>query len=233
MPPMKRTSPPMPSSTVWMTESAGRHILLLGATGLVGSQVLQQLLADDRVGRITAPTRRALGMTDARLHNPVVDFDALPADAAWWAADAVICCLGTTRKQAGSLAAFVAIDRDLVLATAAMARAAGTPCLAFNSATGADAGSLFAYNRTKGQTEDGLRAQGWPSLTFVRPGLIGGERAQRRPAEHAAGVVLGLLHPLLPRRWRINPAGHIAAALVQAAVTAAPGQTVIDSAALA
>jgi len=215
-----------------MTEFSGRHVLLLGATGLVGSHVLQQLLADARVGRITAPTRRALGIHDARLHNPVVDFDALPVDADWWAADALICCLGTTRKQAGSLAAFVRIDRDLVLATAALARAAGTPCLAFNSATGADPGSLLAYNRTKGQAEDGLRAQGWPSLTLLRPGLIGGERAQRRPAEHAAGVVLAALHPLLPRRWRINPASHIAAALVQAALAAAPGETVVDSAAL-
>lgn len=216
-----------------MTDPAGRHVLLLGATGLVGGQVLQRLLADGRVGRITAPARRALGIADARLHNPVVDFDDLPADAPWWAADALVCCLGTTRRQAGSLDAFVAVDRDLVLATAALARAAGTPCLAFNSATGADVHSWLAYNRTKGQTEAGLRAQGWPSLVIVRPGLIGGERAVRRPGEHAAGLVLGALQGLLPRRWRISPAGNIAAALVEGALRACPGETVVEAAALA
>lgn len=216
-----------------MTESSGQHVLLLGATGLVGSQVLGMLLADRRVARVTAPTRRALGRTDTGLHNPLLDFDALPAQAGWWAADALVCCLGTTRKQAGSLAAFVRVDRDYVLSAAALARAAGTPCCVLNSATGADPASRLAYNRTKGQAEAGLRAQGWPSLVLVRPGLIGGERAQRRPAEHAAGLLLQALGPVLPRAWRINPAANIAAALVQAALTAPAGEQVIGAADLA
>ncbi|MGN0859450.1 MAG: NAD(P)H-binding protein [Stenotrophomonas sp.] len=216
-----------------MTDPAGQRVLLLGATGLVGGHVLQQLLAEPRVAQVSAPTRRALALTHARLHNPVVDFAALPADAAWWAADAVICCLGSTRKQAGSLAAFIRVDRDHVLAAAALARAAGTPCFVLNSAVGADPSSRFAYNRTKGEVEAGLRAQGWPALVLVRPGLIGGERAQRRPAEHAAGVLLEALGPLLPRAWRINPAGNIAAAMVEAALTAAPGESVIGAAELA
>ncbi|KRG76556.1 NAD-dependent dehydratase [Stenotrophomonas ginsengisoli] len=215
-----------------MTESSGQHVLLLGATGLVGSRVLGMLLADRRVARVTAPTRRALGCTDTRLHNPLLDFAALPA-AQWWAADAVICCLGTTRKQAGSLAAFVRVDRDYVLAAAVLARAAGTPCFVLNSASGADPSSRLAYNRTKGQVEAGLRAQSWPSLVLVRPGLIGGERAQRRPAEHAAGLLLQALGPVLPRAWRINPAANIAAALVQAALTAPAGEQVIGAAELA
>lgn len=216
-----------------MTDRQGQHVLVLGSTGLVGRHVLALLEKDERVGRITAPARNDVVSCSPRVIHPRVDFAHLPGDAAWWSADALICCLGTTRKQAGSLAAFVAVDRDLVLATAALARAGGTPCMAFNSAVGADAHSRFVYNRTKGQAEDGLRAQGWPSLALVRPGLIGGERIQRRPAEHAAGLVLGMLHPLLPRRWRINPAGHVAQALVQAALAGVPGETVIDSAALA
>lgn len=216
-----------------MTDPAGQRVLLLGATGLVGGHVLQQLLADPRVAGVTAPARRALALEHARLHTPLVDFAALPADAVWWAADAVICCLGTTRKQAGSLAAFVRVDRDHVLAAAALAHAAGTPCFALNSAVGADESSRLAYNRTKGQVEAGLRAQGWPSLVLVRPGLIGGERSQRRPGEHAAGVMLSALAPVLPRAWRINPAEHIATALVQAALSAPRGETVIGPATLA
>ena len=208
-------------------------MLLLGATGLVGGRVLQQLLADARVARITAPTRRALGIDDARLHNPLVDFQALPAGAGWWSADALVCCLGSTRRQAGSLAGLARVDRDYVLAAAALARAAGTPRLAFVSASGANPRSRFGYNRIKGEAEAGLRAQCWPLLALVRPGLIGGERRVPRRAEHAAALVLGVLHPLLPRRWRISPAGNIAAALVGAALSAPPGETVIGPAALA
>jgi len=216
-----------------MTDPAGQHVLLLGATGLVGAAVLARLLADDRVVRVTAPARRAVAVSHPRLHNPLVDFQALPEEAGWWAADALICCLGSTRKQAGSLAALARIDRDYPLQAGALARAAGTPCCVLNSATGADSTSRFAYNRIKGDLEAGLRAQHWPSLVLVRPGLIGGQRAERRPAEHLAGQLLTTLGPLLPRRWRINPADNIAAALVQAALAAVPGEQVIEAAQLA
>lgn len=215
-----------------MTDPAGQHVLLLGATGLVGAAVLAQLLADDRVARITAPTRRAVPLADPRLHNPLVDFQALPA-CDWWAADALICCLGSTRRQAGSLEALARIDRDYPLHAAARARAAGTPCFVLNSALGADVRSRFAYNRIKGELEERLRAQHWPSLVLVRPGLIGGQRAQRRPGEHLAGQVLSVLGPVLPRRWRINPADNIARALVHSALAAPAGETLIDAAQLA
>jgi hypothetical protein len=78
-----------------------------------------------------------------------------------------------------------------------------------------------------------LAGLGFRSLTLVRPGLIGGERDETRPAEQAASMLLRLLHPVLPRGWRINPAGTIAQALVTAAVTGRPGAHVITSAELA
>lgn len=81
-------------------------VMLVGATGLVGSHVLRQLLDDPRCDAVIAPTRRALDTTDAALLNPVVDFAQLPGEADWWAVDAVICALGTTIKQAGSQEAF-------------------------------------------------------------------------------------------------------------------------------
>ena len=81
--------------------------------------------------------------------------------------------------------------------------------------------------------EQDLRALGYPSLTLVRPGLIGGERAERRTGEHLASVVLGVLGPVLPRAWRINPAGNITAAMLEAALEPRPGVQVIDSSQLA
>lgn len=208
-------------------------IVLLGASGLVGSHVLPRLLAHPQVSGVVAPVRRPLPHSAPGLAPVMVDFEQLPAQAPWWQADALICALGTTRAQAGSAAALRRVDHDYPLQAAALARAAGTRCLVLVSATGANAASPLHYNRVKGELEDGLRAQGWPSLVLVRPGLIGGQRATRRPLEHAAGVVLGALGPLLPRRWRISPAAHIAAAVVDAALAAPPGETVIGPAALA
>ncbi|MGA6179624.1 NAD-dependent dehydratase [Stenotrophomonas sp. NPDC077421] len=208
-------------------------VMLAGATGLVGGQVLLQLLDDARCDAVVAPTRRPLEQSDPVLVNPVVDFERLPVDADWWAVDAVICALGTTIKQAGSSEAFARVDHDYPLQVATLAQAHGAHAFVLNSAMGADAGSRFFYNRVKGRLEQDLRGLGYPSLTLVRPGLIGGERAERRAGEHLASIVLGALGPVLPRGWRINPAHTIAGEMLEAALSPRPGVHVIDSARLA
>ncbi|WP_159912600.1 NAD(P)H-binding protein [Pantoea sp. 18069] len=204
-------------------------LLLAGASGLVGSHVLRLALADERITQVTAPVRRALPLTHAKLLAPVVNYDALPEGAAWWQADAVVCTLGTTMKAAGSEAAFRRVDHDYPLAVARLARAQGTPTYVLNSAASASAQSRFFYNRVKGELEQALAQLGFASLTYARPGLIGGERGEPRPAERAAIVALSALGPLLPRSWRLYPAQNIAQAMLAAALLAQPGVHVIPA----
>lgn len=206
-------------------------LLLAGATGLVGGHVLARALADPRIDAVVAPARRALP-AHPKLLAPTVDFEALPEDAPWWAADATISALGTTIGKAGSQEAFRRVDHDYQLAVAKLASRHGTPAFVLNSALGADAASPIFYNRVKGELERHLADLDFTSLTFVRPGLIGGERQESRPAERAALVLLGILGPVLPRAWRINPAGRIAAAMIEAAIAAKPGRHVVSSAEL-
>ncbi|MBA4224726.1 MAG: NAD-dependent dehydratase [Methylobacterium sp.] len=207
-------------------------LLLAGATGLVGGHVLAQALADPRIDAVIAPTRRTLP-AHPKLLAPTVDFEALPDDVPWWAADAAISALGTTIGKAGSQEAFRRVDHDYQLAIAKLASRHGTPAFVLNSALGADAASRIFYNRVKGELERDLAGLDFASLTFVRPGLIGGARSESRPAERAALVLLGILGSLLPRAWRINPAERIAAAMIEAAVAAKPGTHVVTSAELA
>jgi uncharacterized protein YbjT (DUF2867 family) len=204
------------------------NVLLAGATGLVGRHVLARALADERINRIVAPTRRPLAAHD-KLDNPQVDFAKLPPDAAWWAVDGVICTLGTTRAKAGSDAAFRAVDHDYPLAVARLAHKHGATRYALNSSLGADVGSRLLYPRTKGEVEEALKRVGFASLTIVRPGLIGGDRDEFRAGERIASAVLGALGPLLPRRYRISPAGRIADALIAAVLTGPPGTHVIEA----
>ena len=201
-------------------------LILIGATGLVGREVLRLALSDTRVTAIVAPVRKPLP-AHPKLDAPLVDFDRLPADAPWWQADAVICTLGTTMKVAGTRQAFRRVDHDYPLAAARLALAAGTRAYALNSAAGANAASRFFYNRVKGDLERDLEALGFTSLTHVRPGLIGGEREEARAGEGAALRVLRVLGPVLPRRWRINPAPRIASALLEAALAGTPGVHVV------
>lgn len=205
-----------------------KQLMLVGATGLVGSHVLQKALDDAAVARVVAPTRQPLA-PHPKLLNPVVDFWRLPEDADWWAVDAVICTLGTTIRVAGSQAAFYKVDHDHPLEVAYLARRYGARAYAFNSALGADARSRVFYSRTKGETERDLQAVGYASLTLVRPGLIGGRRQQTRPMEQLAVGVSKLVQPLLPRRYRVVPAERIAHHLLQAALMATPGVHVLPS----
>jgi uncharacterized protein YbjT (DUF2867 family) len=203
-------------------------LMLVGATGLVGGSVLRQAQDDARVDRIVAPTRRELP-PHPKLENPLVDFEHLPADAPWWSVDGVICTLGTTIRKARSQEAFRRVDYDYPLAVARLARQHGAQAYALNSATGADPGSRFFYNRVKGEVEEALRGVGFPSLTIVRPALIGGDRDEFRPAEFVAMRLLRLTEPLLPRRFRVVPHERLAQVLLEAAISALPGEHIIES----
>lgn len=212
-------------------EPTAMRLILVGASGLVGRHVLEFALHDPRVTHVIAPTRRPL-VDHPKLVAPRVNFDRLPDDSAWWRADAVICTLGTTMRAAGSRAAFRIVDHHYPRAVAHLAKRHGTPVYALNSAMGADADSRVFYNRVKGELERDLTAVGFRSLTLVRPGLIGGERDERRTGEHFATLLLRTLDPLLPPRWRINPAPAIARALLDAVYAGRDGVHVVEAASL-
>jgi uncharacterized protein YbjT (DUF2867 family) len=204
------------------------RLLIVGATGLVGRHALELALADPRIAAVTAPARRPLP-DHPKLSARVVDFEDLPEDASFWETDAVICALGTTIRTAGSQDAFRRVDHGYPLAVARLAHERGAQTFALNSALGADPESRIFYSRVKGELERDLAGVGFRSLAFVRPGLIGGQRDETRPAERVASVILGAFGPMLPRGWRINPARNIAAALIDAAVATTPGVHVVAS----
>ncbi len=209
---------------------AGVRVLLLGATGAVGQQVLRLLLEDERVAQVIAPTRRPL-TPHSKLRNPVTDFSVLSDDASVWRADAVICALGSTIRKAGSEAAFAAVDRDLPIAIAKRARAAGARSFALNSSLGASHSGNF-YLRTKAQVEDGIRLLEFPRYTIVRPSLIDARRSETRPAERVGLTLANLLAPLIPRRYRPVSAEAIAVTLLRYALDATPGERIIESEAI-
>lgn len=215
-----------------MNHSTSKTLLLVGATGLVGQHVLQQALADPRVERIVAPTRTPLA-AHPKLLNPSIHYEYLARHESWWACDAVICTLGTTIKKAGSKARFRDVDYSYPLLVAKLAQAQGADTFVLNSAMGANAHSWFFYNKVKGQLEQALSALNWRSLTFVRPGLIAGEREEFRWAEHLGVQVLSALESWLPAKFRVNPAEHIAQALLEAALHSEDGTHSVNSAALA
>jgi len=206
-------------------------LLIVGATGLVGGEVLSLALADGRIEHIVALSRTPLTSHD-KLENPIVDFDALPEDAAWWQVDAVICTLGTTIKKAGSQAAFRKVDFDYPLKVAELAKRHGAKAYALNSSAGANSASSVFYLRTKGEVEAAISNLGFESLTIVRPSMIGGQRKEFRPAERIGIVLMTLLSPLIPKHYSVVPPERIAIALLESAIQARPGIYFVESGSL-
>ncbi|MGG4609711.1 NAD(P)H-binding protein [Providencia sp. Me31A] len=203
-------------------------ILIVGATGLVGSHVLSLALADPRVTQVIAPTRHDLP-EHVKLWAPRVDFNHLPDEAAMWDVDAVVCTLGATMKSAGSKAAFRQVDYDYPLACAELARKWHCPTFVLTSALGASANSPFFYSRVKGQLENRLMAFGFDSLTLVRPNVISGHRQQERLGEVVVIRIISMLSRLLPASCQVSPASNIAKALFDAAVNPIRGVNIVSS----
>lgn len=199
-------------------------ILLAGATGLVGSAVLPLLLADARVGRVVALVRSELLLAQGKLEQ-WVGGDLLAALRPV-AVDAVICCLGTTIKKAGSQAAFIAVDKTLPLGLARWANAQGVPTFCIISAMGADSHSRIFYSRVKGEVEQELEGIGFNSLALFQPSVLTGPRKEKRTGEGIASGMLRAVGPLLAgplANYRVMPHDVLAMALVQAALAPQEG----------
>ncbi|HSJ65300.1 MAG TPA: NAD(P)H-binding protein [Gemmatimonadaceae bacterium] len=203
----------------------GRRVLLAGATGLVGSELLRRLLADPSVARVVAIARRPLGERSGRLEPRIVDFEHLDQARDAFAVEQVFCALGTTIRQAGSRERFRRVDFDYAVEIGRLAREQGARHYLLVSAVGATATSRIFYNRVKGELEDAVRGLGYPSLTIARPSLLLGDRGEWRMGEEI-GKWLGWL---LPGRLRPVEASDVAAALVDAARADAPGMRIIES----
>ena len=189
-------------------------ILLVGATGLIGRAVIAAVGARP----LTILARRAIDDLPAQ-HAPFVAPPERWADIiAAEAPSVLVSCLGTTIRQAGSQAAFRAVDHDLILSAARGARAGGATQMIVVSAVGAAAMSRNFYLRTKGETEEGLRALGFDRLDILRPGLLTGDRpGPVRLGEGIATVAAPLVNAMLRgslRRYRSISGATVARAIV-------------------
>ena len=204
-------------------------LLLLGATGLVGSKTLKLALSSELVSTVIAPTRKPLTPSD-RLVNPVgLDLEEFVPSLMSYKPDAVVCALGTTQAIAGSKEAFRYVDYELPLAFGKAAYTAGVETYAIVTAMGASPDSMSFYYRTKGEVERDIQKIAFQSLTICRPSLIGGERDEARAAEGAVLALLRFFAPILPKKLRVNPADAIAAKLLDAVIVAKLGCRWINS----
>jgi uncharacterized protein YbjT (DUF2867 family) len=231
---MANPTPCAPASTAWAgagggaTEAAARTALLAGATGLVGREILQGLLADDSVAEVHTLGRRELQLQHPKLTQHRVELKAPSSGSGHaWAAlprvEEAFIALGTTIKVAGSQEAFHAVDFDAVIAVAKAAKWAGARKLGVVSAMGANPRSSIFYNRVKGEMEEALSGIGFDTLVIARPSFLAGDRESLgqpvRSGEKVALRVSQWLAPLIPDNYRSIDARLVARALLKSVRT--------------
>lgn len=190
------------------------QVLITGATGLVGGHLLRMLLNEPKIHSIAAPTRRPLADMPG-VYNP---YDPQLSDALAQVTDPVdivFCCLGTTRREAGSKEAFIHADYTLVVDTALTGRRLGAQHMLVVSSMGANSRSPFFYNRVKGEMEEALIAQAWPKLTIARPSMLLGDRNRHRFTE----TLFAPFFRLLPGNWKSIDARDVASAMLADALS--------------
>jgi uncharacterized protein YbjT (DUF2867 family) len=159
-----------------------------------------------------------------------VDFDKLEEQASLFRVDVVLCALGTTIGKAGSRAAFEAVDLELPVRAARLARAAGASRFGAVSSVNASPASPFFYTRIKGRLEEELAALNFDVLVLARPSLLLGDRTEKRFGEDLAKTVTSPIRPLIPSVWRPIEAVEVARKLLEGTLTSGPGTHLLNNA---
>jgi uncharacterized protein YbjT (DUF2867 family) len=194
--------------------ASGGDILLAGASGLVGGLLANRL----EPARLVCIGRRRLDGLPDGVHQIVADPQDWAAEIARLQPAIAVSTLGTTIRAAGSQAGFAAIDHDLVVAFTRAARGAGARQFLMVSSVGASAGSRNFYLSTKGKAEDAVQALGFDRVDIMRPGLLRGDRTERRSGERIAIALSPLTDALTPGsldKYRSIAAADVAGAMAR------------------
>ncbi|UII57738.1 NAD(P)H-binding protein [Cytobacillus spongiae] len=166
-----------------------RSALLLGATGLIGSELLTILLQSEEYEAVTVLGRRELPIQHQKLTQLVIDFEQLSEYRSAFRVDDVYSCLGTTIKKAKSKANFEKVDYEYTITAATLASDEKATNFLTITSLGAHSNSLFFYNRVKGKVEDKLRDIELNCVLICQPSLLLGERDEWRRGEKFAEKV--------------------------------------------
>jgi uncharacterized protein YbjT (DUF2867 family) len=171
--------------------------VIAGASGLIGSSLLEQLLNHPDYNQVTLLVRKKLDLQHQKLKQLVVDFDRMENYEEEINGHALFCCLGTTRSKTPDLKIYRKIDHDYPVQLAEIARKNSMQQYHFVSSLGADANSFGYYTKLKGETENDLKKLAIPALFIYQPSLLTGERHEKRPIERFATALMKVIDPLL------------------------------------
>ena len=194
--------------------------IILGATGLTGSILLEKLINDQRYQTIKLFSRKEIDGLPSKVSQYVGNLFELDSFKADFTGNEVYCCIGTTAKKTPDKAVYTAIDYGIPVAAAKLSKENGIHTILVVSALGANAKSSIFYNKTKGEMERDVLLEKIQSTYILQPSIIEGKRNEQRIGEKIGLAVFKLIQPLFfgkLKKYKITEAEHIAKAMINLA----------------
>ena len=205
-----------------------KSALILGSSGLVGSEVLSLSLESDLYNKIVIVVRSPLTIKHNKLVEKIIDFD-MPKWEEIFPVDHVYCCLGTTIKKAGSKTNFIKVDHDYPLAFAAAAKKWESSIFSVITAAGVSPESKIFYNNVKGQLEKKLKSLELFSTLIFRPSILLGERKEFRLGEKIGSGIAKVTSWMTPKTYRAIHCKAVAKAMLAESFADKTGFNIISN----
>lgn len=203
-----------------------KNALVIGGTGLIGKQLIELLLADDRY-TVIALVRKPMALQHEDLKQVTFNFD--DPDNRVVVADEIFCCLGTTIKTAGSKAAFYKVDYEYVLNIAQTGFSNGANKFALVSSMGANKNSSVFYSKTKGVIEEAVTRIGYEGLIILRPSMLLGRRTEIRLGEMIGKFLMKSFDFAIPKKYKAIEAKQVAKAMIVSMNSGKTGLQILES----
>jgi uncharacterized protein YbjT (DUF2867 family) len=191
--------------------------IIIGASGLIGSELVKLVTAGNNFNEVVLITRRPLSYNHKKIRQVVIDFDKLNEIAQEISGDVIFSCLGSTKGKTPDSVEYRKIEYDYTLNIARMGLNNHVQQFHFVSSLGADATSSNSYLKLKGEVEHGLKALTIKSLNIYQPSYLTGARTEQRLDDKLMRPLMSVLDHLLIgglKKYRSIPAEVVAKAMV-------------------
>ena len=206
-----------------------KKAIVIGGTGMVGLQLVKQLIEDEKYDEIISLVRRSSGINNPKLQEKIINFDQPESWSNLVTGDVLFSTLGTTIAQAKTKNAQFKVDYTYQFIVAETAAKNGVGTYVLISSAGANSKSSVFYTNMKGKLEDAVQALSFKQITIIRPGQLAGNRVEKRKSEKIALSIMYFINKLgLLKRYKPIQAYQVAQAMINAAENKKSGTYSLD-----
>lgn len=167
--------------------------IVLGASGLVGNELVHQLITDQQFEKVHLLSRKELNYNSLKIENHLVDFDSINSFPFDDQIDTLFIAFGTTMAIAGSKERQFYIDVEIPSKIMSLAKAVGVKNCVLISSMGVSEKSMIFYSRMKAQLDERAKQMDFDKLVILKPSMLDGDRKEKRSGEKFGIFILNLI----------------------------------------